>query len=381
MHSNSSLMALAIVCIHLMRSIPPVNIVDLSNGTLSLVPLSSVPVGIALMPDGSRILTANFAQKTVSLINPDNTATVTTVNVDTGDTLNILQPVTVAGLAGNKAFVGMDSITTLGCVGVLREINLATLAVTTRTPPQAACVSNSFTMVASGDGTRAYIGSFLWENSTDSFSLPNHIIPDSTIRAASLNGNVFASHRALYDNRLHTSYVADWPELLECLGCDVAGEKLHSSGSLLYVAFAETLSNVPDHLEIFDVHKGTLLRTIDIPEKWGDALDALAIDKSGSRIFGVTQAGVIELQLGSLPLSLGQILPSSGTIGTSVTFNGSGFLPGTTVSIAGHPATATFVDDTAIQVIVPSLVPGTYGVQIKNPNGETYSLDAAFAVN
>ena len=358
-----------------------VDIVDLSNGNLSLVPLVALPVGIALMPDGSRILTANFAQKTVSLINPDNTATVTTVNVDTGDTLNVPQPVTVAGLAGNKAFVGMDSITTLGCVGVLREINLATLAVTTRTPPQAECVSNSFLMVASGDGTRAYIGSFLWENSTDSFSLPNHVVPDSTIRAASLNGNVFASHRALYDDRLHTSYVADWPELLECLGCGVAGEKLHSSGSLLYVAFVEPLSLDADHLEIFDVHKGTLLRTIDIPEKWGDALDVLALDKSGSRIFGVTQAGVIELQLGSVPLSLGQILPSSGTIGASVTFNGSGFLPGTTVSIGGHPATATFVDATAIQVIVPSLVPGTYGVQIKNPNGETYSLDAAFAVN
>jgi hypothetical protein len=359
-----------------------VDIVNLSNGNLSLVPLGALPVGIALMPDGSRILTANFAQKTVSLINPDNTANITTVNVDTGDTLNVPQPVTVAGLAGNKAFVGMGSITVIGCVGVLREIDLATLAVTTRTPPQGACVGSNFQMVASGDGTRAYIGPFLWENSTDSFSLPTQsIVPGGTIRAASLNGNVFASHRALYDNRLRMSSVADWPELLECLGCTVAGAKLHSSGSLLYIAFVEALPSDADHLEIFDVHKGTLLRTIDIPEKWGDALDVLALDKSGSRIFGVTQAGVIEFQLGSVPLSLGQILPSSGTIGTAVVFNGSGLLPGATVSIGGHAATATFIDDTKIQVIVPSLVPGTYGVRITNPNGETYSLDATFTVN
>jgi IPT/TIG domain len=129
------------------------------------------------------------------------------------------------------------------------------------------------------------------------------------------------------------------------------------------------------------VHQGTLLRTIDIPEKWGGALDVLAIDKFGTRIFGLTAAGVIEIQLASAPLSLGQIIPATGVVGTSITLNGSGFVSGSSVTIGGQPATSTVLDANTIQSIVPALTPGTYPVVISKPNGDRYSLDSAFVVN
>jgi len=359
-----------------------IDMLNLNTGILSLVPLGARPLGLAMMPDGSRLLTANFDQKTVSIVDPDNTASVVSVNVDTGDTFHNPQPLAVAGISGNKAFVAMDSVTILGCVGVLLQIDLTTHTFVTRTPPPAPCVSNDFFLVASGDGTRAYISSFLWDGASDSFSVPNQtVVPGNTVRAASQNGNVLVSSRALYDNHLNLSYVADWPDLLECLVCGIAGEKLHSSGSLLYVAFTEQAATTPDHLEIFDVHQGTLLRTIDISEKWGAALDVLAVDKLGTRIFGLTKAGVIEIQLASLPLSLGQVIPAASVVGTSITLNGSGFAPGSSVTIGGKPATSTFLDANTIQSIVPALAPGTYSIAISSPNSESYSLDAAFVVN
>lgn len=351
-----------------------VDVLALSTSQLSSFATGSQPVGLAMTPDGTRLLTANFGDKTVSIIDPDKIIPTKTVSVATSDPT--IAPLEIAALANGTAFIGMlpnngDS----GCVGVLRQIDLTTFNVTTRSLPT--CESESFLIVASRDGTEAFVGGLLWQKSTDAFSTT--IFPDFTPRAASFTGNAFASGMFLTDNHLLKSYVADWPELLDCPFCEFAGEKLHGSGSLLYAAFANL--NGGDKVQIFDAHTGNLLRTIDMPELMAVALDNLAIDDIGSTLFVLTKAGLVIIRMSSVPLSLGFLDPASGTGGTAITVHGSGFQSGATVTIGGQPATTTFVDPNTLNVVAPTLSPGPQRVVIANPTGDSYSLDAGYVAN
>jgi DNA-binding beta-propeller fold protein YncE len=351
-----------------------VDVLNLSTSQLSSFPTGLQPVGLAMTPDGTRLLTANFGDKTVSIIDPDQITPTKTVSVATSDTT--IAPLEVATLANGTAFIGMvPNNGNNGCVGVLRQIDLTTFNVTTRTLPS--CLTESFLMVASGEGTEAFVGSFLWKQSSDAFS--TSILSDSSSRAASFSGNAFASGMFLTDNQLLESDVADWPELLECSFCTFAGEKLHSSGSLLYAAFAN--GNGPDKIQMFDAHTGNLLRTIDMPELMAVALDNLAIDNTGSTLFALTQAGLVIIRISSVPLSLGFLDPGNGTSGTAITVHGSGFQAGATVTIGGQPATTTFVDANTLQVMAPALSPGPQQVLVANPAGDSYSLDAGYVAN
>lgn len=56
---------------------------------------------------------------------------------------------------------------------------------------------------------------------------------------------------------------------------------------------------------------------------------------------------------------------------------GSGFQPGTVVTIAGVPVTTAFVDANTIQVTAPAHAGGAAQITVQNPGGESYKLDAA----
>jgi hypothetical protein len=183
----------------------------------------------------------------------------------------------------------------------------------------------------------------------------------------------------LADDQLRFSYVADWPELLDCPFCEFAGEQLHSSGSLLYLALANIDNK--DRVQIFDVHTGSLLRTIDMPELMIPSLNNLAIDDAGSTLFVLTQAGLVIVRMPSVPLSVGFVEPGTGTGGTSLTVHGSGFRAGVTATIGGQTATTVFIDANTLNIVAPPLTPGVYGIAVTNTNAETYSLDAAYVAN
>jgi hypothetical protein len=107
---------------------------------------------------------------------------------------------------------------------------------------------------------------------------------------------------------------------------------------------------------------------------------SLAVDETGKSIFLITNAGLTVIELDSVPLSIGSIKPSAGSVGALIQIRGSGFNSGTSVTFNGTSATTTFVDEDTLQVSVPSTQTGGARIVISNSDGSSYTLDGAFTV-
>jgi len=134
--------------------------------------VGNTPLGLALTPDGSRLLVTNFGDKTLTLLDPDkpNQAIAVPI-VDPADTNFDPRPVAVAATSTGKAFVGITR-NLIGCgIGVLREIDLVTKAVTTRSDSKIQCLSEQIVLAASPDGTQMLVG--IGDNSGGEISVWN----------------------------------------------------------------------------------------------------------------------------------------------------------------------------------------------------------------
>ncbi len=153
----------------------------------------------------------------------------------------------------------------------------------------------------------------------------------------------------------------------------VDAEKLHSSGALAYMP---TTAGV----EIYDVHHGDRLLAIGSSSPMATGPDNLAVNHAGNRLYLFESAGIGVVDLPSAPLSIGSLTPAYGSAagGDSVVVRGSGFQAGTSVKIDGHPASVQFVDSTQLIVTTPAMTAANNIVSVANPDGTTYSLDAAF---
>jgi len=109
----------------------------------------------------------------------------------------------------------------------------------------------------------------------------------------------------------------------------------------------------------------------------------LTIDENGQRLFALTSSGLSVLQLASVPLGIGSLLPANGPAagGTSVTIRGSGFQSATTLTLGGKVVSVTFKDMNTLTFTTPSFAAGAQRLVVTNPNGESASLDAAFTAN
>ena len=89
------------------------------------------------------------------------------------------------------------------------------------------------------------------------------------------------------------------------------------------------------------------------------------------------------LQLVSVPLGIGSLLPVNGPVagGTSVTLRGSGFQSGTRVTLGAKSVSVAFKDMNTLTFTTPSLAAGAQQLVVTNPNGESVTLDAAFIAN
>lgn len=145
---------------------------------------------------------------------------------------------------------------------------------------------------------------------------------------------------------------------------------LNPSGSLLFV----------DGLVVLDVRHGTVAMRIALPN--GASPSAMALDETGNRLFALSANGISIIQLYEAPLSIGSLAPGTGSAGTTVTIRGSGFESGTAVNFGSTSAAAAFVDSMTLQVTVPSSLPsGPVQINLTNPDGSHYALDAAFTMN
>jgi len=342
-------------------------------------------LGLALTPDNSKLLAANYGDSSVAIIDPDDPSSSTAVQV----------PVSQAGASGvadlaatSNGNVFVDAFSTMGSCGHnLFELNLTTLKSTLRADignPGLRAGGNIFSRSTSGnevlmDG--ASCASYLWNAGTDTFTQTS---VSGLSGGASGDGYWYASDYTLLDSQLTQRMQARIPEFFFNLLVtpDLPGEKMNASGSLLYTPVpGGNFTQESNGVYITDTNTGAFIGGVLLSEQLSappNVQSAMDLDEAGNRLFLITDKGLTVVQLGNTPLSIGYVNPSTGSAGTNFTIRGSGFEAGATVTVGGAAAATTFVDSSTLTVVAPSGTTGGARVTVQNPDGATYSLDAGF---
>jgi hypothetical protein len=343
--------------------------------------------GLALTPDNSTLLAANFADISVAIINPDNPSASTVAEIPV-TLVNSPGVADVVAISSSEAFVDGVSGTFSGCGGQVWELNLTTLKSTLRTDLPGIGLQvggNAFSRSATGNSALLAgpeCGTFLWSSVSNSIAQGPRLVSDSI--ASSGDGYWFASDYTRLDAQMIQHMQAQLPEFFTILLTrqDLPGEKMNASGSLLYTPVPQGFGTVESNgIQVTDTNLGTGLGQILLSEQLAPLTQNLMdFDETGNRLFLITNKGLTIVQLQSPPLSIGYLSPAAGSTsgGTAVTIRGSGFESGAIVSVGGVEATAAFVDSTTLQIITPAGSEGGARVSIQNPNGSSYSLDSGF---
>jgi len=341
-------------------------------------------MGLALTPDNSTLLAANYTDSSVAIIDPDNPANSKAVQIP----VSVDNPPGVADVVATntgEAFVDGTSTALGSCGGQLWELNLSTLKATLRTEvTNVGASGNAFSRTATGD--QVLIGSGgcspnLWNSATDTFTHSLALVNDS--RAASGDGHWFASDYTRLDANMVEQIQAQPPEFFgDLVYADLSGEKMNASGSLLYTPVPQGSGTAESNgIQITDTNLGQSVGYIPLVEQLPTLVqNVMDFDEAGNRLFLITSAGLTIVQLPSPPLSIGYLSPATGPVagGTTVTIRGSGFESGATVSLGGVETSATYVDSSTLQFVTPSGSAGGARISIKNPDGTSYVLDAGF---
>ena len=370
--------------------------------------------GLSLTPNASQLVVADFGAQSVYLINPD---AATGTRVPVGGVAGFLNsgPARVAATSTQTVFVAMSGEGSPSgvCSSCLSQLNLSASPPTVQPAPQPEVTSLTGAPLVQADATGdtvflAYDAATGGPVGTWSAAAPNQFTisaaKESVVDlAAASDGAVFASRVStaaeIRGADLTLTATPATPELEQIPArVLVPGLAMHPSGALLYQPFltgpapaAPPAAGIQGGVDILDAHTGRLRQRILLPEPLAtlstdiDALHGsfLAVDENGERIFALTTSGLTIIQLASVPLSIGTISPASASAsgGAMLTIRGSGFQSGATVTIGGKSAATNFVDINTLTVTTPSLTAGRQQIIITNPNGDSYTLDAAFAAN
>jgi hypothetical protein len=370
--------------------------------------------GIALTPDGSQLVAADFGSQCIYLFNPD-TRSGTTVPVGGVAGFANSGPARVAATSTQSIFVGLsaESGSSAACASCFDQLNLAA------SPPEIQPVSqpevSSITgapLIQSNSNGDQVVAAFanapggplaLWNSSSPNQFSTLTANDSATDLGAAADGTMFALQTngttEIRTTDLFLATVPAIPELAQIPGRNqVPGVTLHPSGALIYQPFLTGAAGSPGvqgGIDILDAHSGSLRLRILLPQQFMTAVDALhgsflTTDENGQRLFALTSkdgtapnAGIGVVTLANVPLGIGTLAPSNGPAagGTTVTIRGSGFASGTTVTIGGKAATVTYKDINTLTIITPALATGSQRVTITNPDGETTSWDAAYTAN
>jgi len=364
-----------------------------TNTFLSPVTVGNAPTALALTPDGNLLAVVNSADGTVSVIDPVKMQVTATYPALTAADMD---HVGCAGLlTGISAAIPHSMLVDVACTsqldsGVLHLLNLdnGSLVCT----GVAGCGSNGtdisfgsglFAMASTPDGTQIFLADE--SQSGGPVGLLNLIAntlnpgPPGAFSdsAASADATVFAANFAIYDAQSNRTAIIAFEPYTDAGNQsfhNVAREKLSASGSLLFYP-------QDTGVDIFDAHTGRLVRHAVMPEAIPADTDGLALNETATKLFLISNSGITIAQLDEVPLSLATVKPSSGSSGITVTLRGSGFQVGATVQFGGSQAATTFVDSQTLNVNVPALPAGSLRITVVNPDGSTYYLDDAFAVN
>ncbi len=351
--------------------------------------------GMALTPDGSKLIVANLLDGSVDIVNPDQPSSATAVAIAPafsgidGPPCTI-GPSYIATTSTGKAFIVYGGVPQVNCGpgGPIYLLDLPTKAVS-QVPP-ASCDQQSESYASSSrDGSKVAFGGSIsagggwciYDSASNTYKFSLFSQPYGAAVAG--DGNVFAAGFRITDSQgtllnfmafpdpFYPSQLPGTPQGNGVLPQNL--EKMNDSGSLLYVPFQNSV-------DILDVSHGILSRRITLSEQIPQIIDALAIDTTGQNIYAITNAGLTNIQLNVAPLSIGSVAPGAGSAGGTVTVRGSGFTSGMSVSFNGNTASAQFVDANTLHVTVPTLTTGPAQIILANMDGRTYALDNAIAI-
>ena len=369
--------------------------------------------GLALTPDGSQVVAADFGSQNIFLFNPDVAGDVSWVVLNSPG----YGPARVAATSDQTVFVSLQSVANAygPCSGCLAQVNLSSATIEAAPQPEVGAMTVTPLMQSDAAGDRVVLafgessgGSAALWNASDPNDFANFPVNEAiTDVATSADGTMFAATAngvaEIRDGGLNLIGRRTSAEIEQFAGgTNVPGIAMHSSGALVFQPYLDGPApaeepngppSVPLHggVDIFDAHSGKLRLRVALPEAlaaYSDDVDALhaqfvALDETGQRIFAITKSGLTVVQLAALPLAIGTISASevAASGGTTVTVRGSGFVSGITASVGGKNAAVTFGDAGTISITTPAVVAGPQRLTLTNPDGETVSLDAAFVAD
>jgi hypothetical protein len=368
---------------------------------------------MALTPDNTQLVVADFGAQNVYLINPDGGVN-NGSNVFVGGVAGYLNsgPSRVAATSAQSVFVGLsgEGGTSNACNSCLGQMNLTAFPPTFEPAPQpqVTSITGAPLMQADHKGDAVYLafgsapggpvaswsattpGSFTVSTAKD-FSADLTAAADGTVFGIRSNGTTEIRGADLTLAAMPTAAE------LETIPNRVAvpGVALHPTGALLYEPFldgpappAPPATGIHGGVDIRDAHSGRLRMRVYMPEPFAmlstdtDGLHGgfLTVDENGQRLFALTTTGLSVLQLASVPLGLGTVAPDAGPTagGASVTIRGSGFQSGTKATLGGKAVTVALKDKNTLTLTTPALASGAQQLVLSNPDGESVSLDAAF---
>ena len=360
--------------------------------------------GMALTPDSSQLVVADFGSQSVYLLSPNAPATGTTVFVGGVPGFLSSGPARVAATSTGKVFVGLAGEGQIGaCTTCLGQLDIATQSIEVAPQPEVSSLTGAPLLSGTSSGNQVYLAFgaapggpvAVWDASSDHFTSSQGNAATSDIGAAADGTSFVVRQGSATEFRgadLSLAAVPTANELESLPGrVDVPGVSVHPSGSLVYRPFLLPASGAAPALsgvDISDAHTGALRLRVMLPEALQTDVDGLhgsflTTDETGGRLFAITASGLTIVQLASVPLGIGSITPAQtpATGGTQITIRGSGFHSSTNVTIGGASATGKFVDSETLQATTPAMKPGPQRVVVTNADGEAYALDAAFTAD
>lgn len=339
-------------------------------------------IGLALTPDGSQLLITNAADGTIAIVDPDNPSNASVIAVpDRGSAAPFPFPTDVAATSTGKAFVFSNSAAG-GCEALV-VLDLASQTASYSTD-LGTCALGKFT--STSDGKHIYAGNvsnYEWSADTDQWVF--HQFPAVPITGVADDQLLTGAGSYVNDSNFKLVSILNIPDVYNDATQNFC-TKLTASGSLAYVLQADDVVDSAIGIDIYDVQHGERRDRIELTQNVGfDPYgQMLAMDADGRQLAVTTAANTLDpptgfawVNLGSAPLSIGNLSQASGFGGTTVVVRGSGFSAATQLSIDGTAAVTTYVDPSTLNVTMPAHAPGPVAMTVVD-SGQSYTLDAAF---
>ncbi len=365
------------------------NVVAVDTTTLAVKTLfsstTSPATALAMTPDGSQLLVASFSGGTLDIIDLASGGHLKTIIPVPGNIPGPMAPNNVVATSRGTAILSFNN-TAAFLQGALYEVDLATGAAfpVQLSTSNTIATRSSMLLAASADGTKVYITpdgalSFdggtldVWEAQLDGSAKAMFYSGTINQLATSDPGDRLLGDSTTFDISLRRLTTLAPDSVLVANRSLVLGEKLHASGGLIY---KPTTKGV----EIYDVNTGAMVLSIGDAAGSFSGPDNLAINHAGGRVYLAEKSGIAVIDLPNAPLSIGSLTPKQGSSagGTAVVLHGSGFVSGASVTIDGKAAVVQFIDSTQLALTTPPITPAKVAVIVTNPDGASYTLDAAF---